>query len=144
MSIKWAIEVHQVKSEDAIQVWRSYADLFDKFWVTQDYLAYATQGEVIEEVEEGKKQIWLVHGSGEVQALCITSVRETTTAKYCEIDILISYERIELDWNRMLQAHVEPWAKSIGCQFMLINGRRGWLRALADYHEVSCVARKEL
>jgi|SaaInlStandDraft_5_1057022.scaffolds.fasta_scaffold113375_2 hypothetical protein len=39
---------------------------------------------------------------------------------------------------------LEEWAKSLGCSYMDMYGRRGWLKILTDYNEDCILLRKKL
>lgn len=45
---------------------------------------------------------------------------------------------------KAMQDHIIPWAKTKGCTVSTIVGRRGWLRELDGYKEVSTVMAKDI
>lgn len=46
--------------------------------------------------------------------------------------------------TELLTHHIEPWFRSMGCKFVEINGRKGWIRVLDGYRETTRVFVKEL
>ena len=142
--LKWALGVDMIEPSDAANVYREHKDVFCKLWDTTNIGELMTPWDMVKEIEQERKQLWLVHGSGIIQALVITSVQIYPKTSVFDVEGLMSYERVPLDWDRMLNEQMLPWAYNAGCQYCYVNGRRGWLRALDGYDEVGCVVRKRI
>lgn len=48
------------------------------------------------------------------------------------------------DYNEILINDMEKWAKSVGCQVSIFEGRKGWLKRLSSYRLKSVTLEKEL
>lgn len=97
--------------------------------------------DVEKDLREGKAQAWGARDT-RVRGFWITRIEESFGKTYglvwiCAGDVL---ER-GLDLYRET---IEPWFKSKGCEWIEINGRKGWKKVLPDYEEVSIRLRKML
>tara|TARA_R110000868_G_scaffold265853_1_gene524736 strand:+ start:4701 stop:5066 length:366 start_codon:yes stop_codon:yes gene_type:complete len=50
----------------------------------------------------------------------------------------------DMDEIKAFVPKLEDWARMAGCKRAAITGRRGWLRAFADYRDVATIMVKEL
>lgn len=102
-----------------------------------------TTDEVYEAIIHKEAQVWGMADSGDLMGFCITRVQNER-------------ERYGLLWicagrgiDKALPALftcIEPWFKSLGCKYVKIYGRRGWLRMMAKhgYVEHAVEVRKQL
>lgn len=88
----------------------------------------------------GERQLWLCLSGECLSGACITRLAEYPQ---CKAVVVTTLGGDGGDWNAMLQ-DVEDYARAHGCDRLEIQGRRGWLRALQGYQEVSTVISKEL
>jgi len=95
-------------------------------------------------VAEDRYQLWTVveKHSGNVRCVGVTQINEYPSGmKVCEI-LLCAGDGMR-DWISTL-ADVEKWARMNGCDRVLVNGRRGWVRMLTGYEEQYTVLSKPL
>lgn len=86
-------------------------------------------------LDEGAAQVWFAENS-----TIVTEIYDRGNKRVCEIWLAGGdmEELIELK-----NEEIEPWAREMGCNRMLIIGRRGWERALPDYKYASVALIKE-
>jgi hypothetical protein len=92
--------------------------------------------DVLKGVRDGVYQLWAAEGS-----LCITTIDIFPLIKQCTV-IIGAGDLREIDDE--LRPMIEKWARSIGCDTMLIMGRPGWERALEGYRRTAVVLEKKL
>lgn len=92
--------------------------------------------DVVEGIREGQYQLWASEGS-----VVVTTVDLFPRIKQLTV-ILGAGDLTEI--NEELRPLIENWARSIGCDTMLIMGRPGWERALEGYRRTCVVLEKKL
>lgn len=92
--------------------------------------------DVLKGVRDGEYQLWAADGS-----VCITTIDIFPLIKQCTV-IIGAGDLREIDDE--LRPMIETWARSIGCDTMLIMGRPGWERALEGYRRTAVVLEKKL
>lgn len=96
--------------------------------------------DVIQELEEGRALAWGLRRGPEVMGFWITRIENTWTRKYGLVWIVAGTGLDEgLPFYRDV---IEPWFWSQGCEWIEVNGRKGWKRVLPDYDEQAVVLRK--
>lgn len=97
-------------------------------WTVQD---------VLHEVAQGRAQLW----PGERSA-AVTLVLDLPQAKVCEVWLAGG----DLEELLRIERDVTAWAREQGCAEVVIDGRKGWGRVLADrgYREASTVFSRRL
>lgn len=91
-------------------------------------------------LEEGKALAWGLRGRDRVLGFWITRIEESYAAKYGLVWICAG-EGLE-EGLPVYAAVIEPWFWSQGCEWIEINGRRGWKRVMPGYEEVAVTLRK--
>lgn len=81
-----------------------------------------TEPELLALLEANQAQLWL----GDRSALVVQLLRPPPT-------LHIWLAGGDLDDVLSLRAGLEAWGRSQGCEYMTINGRRGWERVLAPH-----------
>ncbi len=92
--------------------------------------------DVIDGIERGEYQFWTSTNS-----CVITTIDVFPRVK--QLTIIIGAGDLE-EIDTVIRPVVEEWARSIGCQMMLIMGRPGWQRALEGYRRTAVVLEKKL
>ena len=92
--------------------------------------------DVLKGVRDGEYQLWAADGS-----VCITTIDIFPLIKQCTV-IIGAGDLREIDDE--LRPMIETWARSLGCDTMLIMGRPGWERALEGYRRTAVVLEKRL
>lgn len=88
------------------------------------------------EIANGKAQLWPGDGSA-----IVTKIETHPSGLKT---LLYWLAGGELDALLPMTGRIEAWARKMGCTRIEIIGRRGWLRALADYREACTVLVKDL
>lgn len=96
--------------------------------------------DVIQELTEGRALAWGLRRGAEVLGFWITRIENTWTRKYGLVWITAGSGLEE--GLRAYRDVIEPWFWSQGCQWIEVNGRRGWKRVMPDYEESAVVLRK--
>jgi hypothetical protein len=92
--------------------------------------------DVLDGIRSGEYQLWAAEGS-----VVITTVDLFPRLKQLTV-IIGAGDLREIDDE--LRPMIETWARSIGCDTMLIMGRPGWERALDGYRRTCVVLEKRL
>lgn len=91
---------------------------------------------VWEALTSGECQIWPKQAS-----VAVTQLQSYPTGKKALCIWLAGGDLKEL---KATHVAIEQFAKSIGCDALLISGRKGWLKALGDYRENTTSMVKEI
>jgi len=88
-------------------------------------------------------QLWTSYDGTQIKSICITHICIYPQHKICEV-FMCAGQEID-SWLDFIE-DIQAWAKSLGCDFMEIQGRRGWERKMQKYgyHLESVILRKEL
>lgn len=91
---------------------------------------------VTERLEEGTAQPWFSENS-----TVVTTLYERGGVRVCEIWLAGGKldEILEIKTQE-----IEPWAKEMGCNRVIIKGPKGWARLLPDYEHAGVVLMKEI
>lgn len=126
-SVKWAgIRVPQVN-----EMWHIVLP-FIKRALERGHGEYEAE-DIYFAIIKGEMQLWAVYGAeiSRLSAICVTEVIQFPKKKMASV-VLISGEGIH-DWMHLLPEVIEEWAREKGCEEIRVNGRAGWLKALAVY-----------
>ena len=96
--------------------------------------------DVLHELEEGRALAWGMRRGPEVLGFWITRVENTWTHKYGLVWI-VAGTGLEVGLPAYREV-IEPWFWSQGCEWIEINGRKGWKRVLPEYEESAVVLRR--
>jgi hypothetical protein len=77
----------------------------------------------------GKQLLWLTWDGQAINAVCVTEVMDTPKGRGC---LAVACGGSDNDWPDRLKP-IEDYAKEAGCQFMRIQGRKGWQRVFKEY-----------
>lgn len=100
--------------------------------------------ELREELRDARKQLWGYQdgaGDGRVLGVAVTRIAGKTTP-VCEIFGAAGTQSNPGQIHE-LYAHIEQWARSIGCVKIRLQGRRGWQRLLSGFEQVGIILEKE-
>lgn len=107
-------------------------------WI-EPSLAYANgcydMASLWEAVVLGKMQLW----PGERSAMLSEIVRFPL-----KTGCTVAFAGGDMEELKRMQVIVEDWARSKGCDFISVHGRRGWVRALGVGRVVSTTASRDL
>lgn len=99
--------------------------------------------EVKDMFSKGEAQIWgIADAKGDISSVWVMRVDATSRKKWGFI-WLCAGDGIE-DMRFHYDAYVEPWFRSQGCDFVQINGRRGWQKVLSGFKETGAILVKRL
>ena len=91
--------------------------------------------DVLRYVSEGKWMLWHTDNS-----VAFTKIAHHAKHTACIVILCAG----DLDEIRELEPSMCRWAKSNGCKYLTVHGRRGWGRALEGFREQSTSFRKAL
>lgn len=90
---------------------------------------------------DGLKLLWLACDGGHILAVMVTELELRPSGKICYLGATCG--RDLRSWKN-LQQKIENYAKSEGCSKLVIEGRKGWIRALPGFCEVRSTIEKQL
>jgi hypothetical protein len=91
-------------------------------------------------LEDGKALAWGLRDERGVLGFWITRIEGGYAAKYGLVWICAG-AGIELGLPKYFEI-IEPWFWAQGCEWIEINGRKGWKRVMPGYDEVAVTLRK--
>jgi len=93
------------------------------------------------DLSEGRAQAWGIRTQDEVRCILVTRVENTFSRRYGVLWIAAGSGII--DGMRLFREYIEPWFfEDQECEWIEIQGRRGWARLLQDYNESAVVLKK--
>ena len=98
--------------------------------------------DVRRELEAGRSQAWGIRDSGRVLGFWVISINTSWSSKFGLVWIAAG-DAMDIGLP-LYREFIEPYFRSQGCEWIDINGRKGWKRVLGDYSEISVVLRKTL
>jgi hypothetical protein len=95
------------------------------------------------DVFEGRALLWLAFDKPgyQVKAAAVTSLASAGAKKFCTI--VACGGRHLHNWKDCIDA-IEDYARAEGCVSVVIQGRRGWQRVLADYEPIAILMERRL
>jgi hypothetical protein len=96
-----------------------------------DALEYTGGGTTLDDVEDRLAQGYAAFFWGDACAM-VVELFERPSGDYAHIWLAGG----DLDELLELEQDVASWARSLGCKFLTISGRKGWARALNDRYKV--------
>lgn len=103
---------------------------------------WAFAGEIRDSLKAAERQLW-GYQSDRITGIAVTQIIETPRGKCCEWYAVIS-DGGTAEQFAQVKAEIERWAKSVGCRYMRLQGRRGWLKRMKDYRQTGVVMEKEI
>lgn len=100
-----------------------------------------TTDQVFEDLKDGRAQLWGI-ADDEIKGIWITRIEQTAKARYGLVWIAAG-RGLELGVSRFL-ACTEPWFREMQCEYIEIEGRRGWQKVLPGFKEHAVILRKRL
>jgi len=94
--------------------------------------------DVLKLIEEKKAQLFIFKDA-EILGAGVTTIESSGSHKWLRI-MWIGGKDWEL-WAHYLDS-VEQWAKSLGCERVVVYGRRGWEKRLKDYRRTAVILEK--
>lgn len=107
-----------------------------------DETLLADPSDILQDLKEGNKQLWLVEKSGSVAAVAVTQIYETRKGRVCCIWAAcgtLGIKGIAPAFNE-----IEKWARDIDCVALEIKGRKGWARILPEFKQTAICLEKDL
>jgi hypothetical protein len=89
---------------------------------------------------EAKAQAWGMRSGDEVLGFWITRIDNTYTHKY-GLAWIVAGDGLDVGMPAYREV-IEPWFWSQGCEWIELQGRKGWKRVISDYEEVAVILRK--
>lgn len=83
-------------------------------------------------VAQGDAQLWAVFKNLTLSGGFTTEVLDRPKGRVCVI-IAAAGEAITADGCEEVLKQITPWARSLGCEYLEINGRKGWGRHLKGW-----------
>lgn len=118
------------------------------FWDAWELLkpAVARNGLYTEEslrigLATGEMQLWCAEENGEMTMALVTEISVFPARKQCTLMFIGGGA---LDQCLPFLETIEAWARENGCERIVVDGRRGWLRKLKNYFERNVVLVKDL
>ncbi len=129
-------EAFVVPSDQVAAAWPDIARLVSR--VTEVPWSLA---DIRNELEEQRAQAWGVRRGTEVTGVLITKIESTLTHTYGVVWIAAGADVPA--GMRMLREQIEPWMfNDMSCEWIEVQGRKGWRKLLPDYDESAVVLRK--
>lgn len=100
-----------------------------------------TQESVLAALKAGEMQLWCAESGEEMVMALVTEVATYPARKICTAMFVGGRE---LDRCMPILADIEQWAREIGCDRMVADGRRGWAKKLTGYAERNTTFAKDL
>jgi hypothetical protein len=113
-------------------------DEFSSHIYRLERLGHLSADEMREDLRLAKRQLWGIQGP-DVLGIAITRI----AGKTCEV-VAATGKQTQTGQIEALYAHIERWAKDIGCERMRIIGRKGWLRKFPEFTQTGIVIEKDL
>jgi len=92
--------------------------------------------DVLAGVDSGEFQFWRAADS------CVVTTIDVFP-RIKQLTVIIGAGDLK-EINDIIRPAIEAWARSVGCETMLIMGRPGWQRALEGYRRTCVVLEKKL
>lgn len=106
----------------------------------------AMPASLLGDLRSGRRILWLIvrdSSSPEILGAGITALYDLASGRMCKIEHF-GAGHMDLDlWLDQL-AVIEQYAKAQGCDRVMIEGRRGWMRKLDDYTQTAVILEKRL
>lgn len=121
------------------QVWPIVSKMINEAFAASDAV---TPPDLLDELRAGTRLLWVVvAGDVSIVAAGMTTIRATRTGKLCKI--LETGGEHARQWAH-LRGVIEAYAKSEGCDRVVIEGRLGWTRMFPDYKTVGVILEKRI
>ena len=130
---------HKVIEKDEVKnIWNDVKDIISR--TNNDVL---NEKDILYYLEEGIYTLWIMTepDSDNIVTAMILNFGHYPRYKFCMIGP-IAGERMS-EWIGDLSI-LEEWAKSQGCHYIDLYGRRGWKKLLKEYKEDCILLRKKL
>jgi hypothetical protein len=130
--------INQVPYWEIESIWAEVAPMIQKAIDRQDEWTLDGVKQALI-VANGTTQLWMVGKTGAVVTMIQTF---QTGVRKC---LLFMGGGSNLENSLHTHAEIETWAKKyFGCHKMIIHGRKGWLKVLDGYEEVTTCMEKKL
>ena len=93
----------------------------------------STAAEWIQRCRDDLAQLWQ-HGNFHA----VTEVRKLHSG------IALNIVALAGEFDQKLMDEMEEWGKSVGCKSSYFSGRKGWVKRLPDYKQITVTLHKEL
>ena len=87
--------------------------------------------EVYEDLLTGLRQLWVVHRGGDIAAVIVTQLLQSSEGSYLHV-LALQGENME-KWLPLIDRALRLFAAAHACAFLEITGRRGWVKTLKPY-----------
>lgn len=98
--------------------------------------------QVIQQLLDGKAQLWGIADGQKMTGIWITRIEECATGRFGLVWIAAG-KGLEQGVPKFLEC-TEAWFREMGCEYIEINGRKGWARVLPGFKQHSVILRKGL
>jgi len=135
------MELILIPQADAAKIWYGIVhDMIDAGFAASDV---PMPEDMLEQLSEGKRQLWVaVTADAHIQAAMLTAVYKMRSGGKM-------LKMMECGGSSMhtwlpLRDQIEEYAKSQGCDRVIVEGRIGWRGVLKDYKIVSVTLEKRI
>lgn len=134
------MELVCVPREHVSKIWAgTIRDMIDAGFAASDL---PMPDDILDQLERGDRQLWVaVTHEARIVAAMLTQILITRHGKTFNLMRCGGSELKE--WLPLL-AQIEQYAKSVGCDSVLVTGRLGWRGVLRDYKVVSVTLEKRI
>ena len=134
-------EVGGVQPEALNAIWPHIEDLVVR--ALDEARGEYTLVEIYESILQGKMQLWVVSEGVQLLSVFVTEIIDYSQHRVCMI-VLAAGENLKALLEQL--SIVEAWAEELEADEVRVQGRRGWLRAMANqgYVEEYTVIGKQL
>lgn len=126
-------------SEQIDELWPEFGHHLERY----EREGWAFAGEIRRDLRTAAKQLWGYQQEGRVVGIAVTQILNTPRGDACEWYAVIS-DGGTAEQFEAVKHEIEKWARSMGCSYMRLQGRRGWLKRMKDYRQTGIVMEKEL
>jgi hypothetical protein len=126
--------LHTINYCDIDSVWHLIADKISK--VERNTCGKFKHSDILQQIKNEKQQTWLARDiqTDEVKMVCLTQILSYPQGNSLLIFYVAGSKR--KDWYWILD-NIKEWAKEIGCKWVEMEGRMGWLKdpELKDFNK---------
>jgi hypothetical protein len=134
------MELVCIPPSDVAKIWDgTVRDMIDVGFAASDV---PMPDDILGELTEGTRQLWLaVNGEARIKAAMLTQIFQMRSGKALK---MMECGGTELAKWVHLHAQIEQYAKTEGCDRVLVVGRPGWRGVLRDYRVTSVTLEKRI
>ena len=129
----------RIPSKDTDSVWSSVEPILNHPRVLNEW---TTADEIYNRLVNAKADLW-VDGDPIVASLVASIKRKADGSRVYKVEMMACPDGADMAWETMIES-IEVHAKAIGCVSIMVQGRKGWQRALPSYKATQVILEKSL